>query len=113
MAVLLPAREGSRNHAACRMPGCGRCAGPRIRTSGGPEMRIVKIEDLHADGGWRVTSFVKLTTDEGLVGWSEYYDGFGAGGLSDLIRRYAEIVTGMDPRDVGRISATLHAISRM
>jgi galactonate dehydratase len=77
-------------------------------------MRIVEIEDLHADGGWRATSFVKLTTDEGLIGWSEFYDGFGAGGgVSDLIRRYAEIVKGMDPRDVGRISTTLHAISRM
>jgi L-alanine-DL-glutamate epimerase-like enolase superfamily enzyme len=76
-------------------------------------MRIVKIEDLHADGGWRVASFLKLTTDEGLVGWSEFYDGFGVGGASDLIRRYAEIVRGMDPRDVGRISASLHAISRM
>jgi L-alanine-DL-glutamate epimerase-like enolase superfamily enzyme len=41
-------------------------------------MRIAKIEDLHADGGWRTTSFLKLTTDEGLVGWSEYYEGFGA-----------------------------------
>ncbi len=76
-------------------------------------MRIAKLEDLHADGGWRTTSFLKLTTDEGLVGWAEYYEGFGAAGVSDLIRRFAAIVRGMDPRDVGRISASLHAISRM
>ena len=76
-------------------------------------MRIAKLEDLHADGGWRTTSFLKLTTDEGLVGWAEYYEGFGAGGVSDLIRRFAAIVNGMDPRDVGRISTSLHAISRM
>ena len=76
-------------------------------------MRIAKIEDLHADGGWRTASFLKLTTDEGLVGWAEYYEGFGAGGVSDLIRRFAQVVRGMDPRDVGRISTSLHAISRM
>jgi galactonate dehydratase len=35
-------------------------------------MRITKIETLTADGGWRNFSFVKLSTDEGLVGWSEY-----------------------------------------
>src|SRR5665213_1514190 len=35
-------------------------------------MKIVKIENLHADGGWRNFSFLKLVTDEGLVGWSEY-----------------------------------------
>jgi L-alanine-DL-glutamate epimerase-like enolase superfamily enzyme len=76
-------------------------------------MRIANVEDLHADGGWRTISFLKLTTDEGLVGWAEFYDGFGAGGVSDLIRRFGTIVKGMDPRDVGRISTSLHAISRM
>ena len=76
-------------------------------------MRIAKIEDLHADGGWRTTSFLKLTTDEGLVGWSEYYEGFGASGVTDLIRRFAEVAKGMDPRDVGRLSTSLHAISRL
>jgi L-alanine-DL-glutamate epimerase-like enolase superfamily enzyme len=76
-------------------------------------MRIAEIEDLHADGGWRTTSFLKLTTDEGLVGWSEFYEAFGAGGVSELVRRFGEVVKGMDPRDVGRLSASLHATSRM
>jgi galactonate dehydratase len=76
-------------------------------------MRIAKLEDLHADAGWRTFSFLKLTTDEGLVGWSEYYEGFGAGGVSDLIRRFADLVKDMDPRDVGRLSASLHATTRL
>ena len=29
----------------------------------GSTMRIVGLEDLHADGGWRTTWFLKLTTD--------------------------------------------------
>ena len=30
----------------------------------GAAMRIVRIEDLHCDAGWRVRSFLKVTTDD-------------------------------------------------
>jgi L-alanine-DL-glutamate epimerase-like enolase superfamily enzyme len=76
-------------------------------------MRITAIEDLHADGGWRVYSYLKITTDEGLVGWSEYHDGFNTGGATALIRRFAAVVIGMDPRRAGAISAALHATVRL
>ena len=77
-------------------------------------MRITKIETLKADGGWRDFSFVKLSTDEGLIGWSEYNEDFGApNATSDLIRRFAEIAVGMDPREVGKIAVSLRAITRM
>ena len=48
-------------------------------------MRIATLETLHADGGWRTFDFVKLTTDGGLVGWSEYNESFGGPGLTELI----------------------------
>ena len=35
-------------------------------------MKIVKLEDFHADGGWDTYSFLKITTDEGITGWSEF-----------------------------------------
>ena len=77
-------------------------------------MRIAKLETLHANAGWRNFSFLKLTTDEGLVGWSEYVDNFGVGGgVTALIPRFAAVVTGMDPREVARISASLHGIMRL
>ena len=38
-------------------------------------MRIAALETLHADGGWRSLD-VKVTTDGGLVGWSEYNESF-------------------------------------
>jgi len=53
-------------------------------------MKIVKVEDLHCDAGWRVNSFLKITTDEGLVGWSEYMEGYGAQGLTGVILKLAE-----------------------
>jgi galactonate dehydratase len=30
-------------------------------------MKIVKLEDFHADGGWDTYSFLKITTDEGIT----------------------------------------------
>lgn len=76
-------------------------------------MRISKLETFHADGGWRVFSYLKVTTDEGLVGWSEYAEGFGAGGLTELLHRFANVVKGMDPRTIGKISASLQANTRL
>ena len=76
-------------------------------------MRVVKIEDLHADGGWRVFSFLKLTTDEGLVGWSEFNEVSWNPGLSAAIRRLGEGVIGKDPRAFGRICADLRNSVRM
>ena len=43
-------------------------------------MRIARIEDLHCDAGWRHFSFLKITTDTGIVGWSEYQERFGTSG---------------------------------
>ena len=44
-------------------------------------MKITSIEILHADGGGRVLDFLKISTDEGLVGWSEYKESFGGLGV--------------------------------
>ncbi|HLI23224.1 MAG TPA: hypothetical protein VKV32_19015, partial [Stellaceae bacterium] len=77
-------------------------------------MKITAIETIAADAGWRVFYFLKLRTDEGLNGWSEYIDNFGiSGSVSALIPRYAAIVQGMDPRAVGKISASLHGMTEL
>ena len=76
-------------------------------------MKIVKVEDLHCDAGWRVNSFLKITTDEGIVGWSEYMEGYGAQGLTGVIHKLAErALIGQDPRPVERITAWLYAATR-
>lgn len=75
-------------------------------------MRIARIEDLHCDAGWRVWSFLKITTDDGLVGWSEYNESYGAKGLTAVIRGLAEKLIGQDPRPVERLTAWMHAITR-
>jgi L-alanine-DL-glutamate epimerase-like enolase superfamily enzyme len=75
-------------------------------------MKITRIEDLHADGGWRTLSFLKLVTDDGIVGWSEYHEGPATPGLTAIVRKLAAGLIGADPRDVSLISARLHAAAR-
>ena len=39
-------------------------------------MKITKVESLHADAGQRNFDFLKISTDEGIAGWSEYNEAF-------------------------------------
>ena len=71
-------------------------------------MKIVKIEDLHCDAGWRTFSFLKVTTDDGLIGWSEYTEADGSAGLTSVIHAMAEALIGQDPRPVQAISSLLY-----
>ncbi len=75
-------------------------------------MKISGIRDLHCDAGWRNLSFLKIETDEGLVGWSEYNESYGAKGLTAVIHSLAEGLLGEDPRPVERLIARLYAKTR-
>ena len=75
-------------------------------------MRITKIEDLHCNAGWRDFSFLKISTDEGVVGWSEFMENFGSEGLGGVIQRLGERLIGQDPRPVEKITAFLHGVTR-
>src|SRR5688572_14768144 len=71
-------------------------------------MRIETIEDLHCDAGWRNFSFLKVTTSDGLVGWSEYTEADGSRGLTAVIHGMAEGLVGQDPRPVQWITSSLY-----
>jgi galactonate dehydratase len=74
--------------------------------------KVAKLETLSCDAGWRNYHFVKVTTDTGIVGWSEFDEGFGAPGLSAAIQRLAPRVVGQDANDHERIYQELYAITR-
>jgi len=76
-------------------------------------MRITRIETLQADGGYRTCAYIKLSTDEGLVGWAEYYDGFSGVALAPLIEGFGRSAIGMDPRQYARLSESLLATTRL
>ena len=76
-------------------------------------MRITGIELLHADGGWRTISFVKLSTDSGITGWSEFCETVWNPGLSQVITALAEHAIGEDPRAWLRLSTRLQAATKL
>jgi galactonate dehydratase len=75
-------------------------------------MRITQIETLSCNAGWRDFSFLKISTDQGLVGWSEFMESYGSQGLGEVIRRLAARLVGQDPRPVERHSAFFHGVTR-
>ena len=50
-----------------------------------PEDNITGLEVLRADAGWRNYYFLKVTTTDGITGWSEFDEGFGSPGVSGSI----------------------------
>ena len=71
--------------------------------------RITRFIDLHCDFGWRTLSFLKVETAEGIVGWSEFYEGSGNHGLTGVVRALAEGLVGRDATEVRAIVSDLHA----
>lgn len=74
-------------------------------------MKITAIDTLHADGGHRPFSFVKVSTDEGLIGWSEYTEAVGNIGVTATITGMAERLIGKDPCAVEMAMADLYVKS--
>ena len=75
-------------------------------------MKVTGIETLACDAGWRDYKFLKLTTDEGVVGWSEFAEGFGSPGVGAVIEMLASRVIGQPVGDIERIYANLYSLTR-
>ena len=64
-------------------------------------MRVTKVESFLAGANWRNFTFVKITTDEGIVGWGEGTLGWKEYSVHEMIldlgRRY---VVGQSPFDI-------------
>ena len=75
-------------------------------------MKIASIESLHCNAGWRNFSFLKITTDDGLVGYSEYNESYGSRGVSSVIDQLLSLVIGSDPMAHEAIFSRLYATTR-
>ncbi|MDH3599073.1 MAG: mandelate racemase/muconate lactonizing enzyme family protein [Candidatus Tectomicrobia bacterium] len=75
-------------------------------------MKLTGYETLHCDAGWRVFSFLKLTTDEGLTGIAEYNACYGSPGLTGVIERLAAQIVGSNPCAHEYLSQRLYAMTR-
>ncbi|MCW5622680.1 MAG: mandelate racemase/muconate lactonizing enzyme family protein [Burkholderiales bacterium] len=75
-------------------------------------MKVKNVETLSCDAGWRNYHFVKLTTDTGIVGWSEFDEGFGAPGVGAVIQRLTPRLIGQEVSEHERIYTELYTITR-
>ncbi|MBI2987277.1 MAG: mandelate racemase/muconate lactonizing enzyme family protein [Deltaproteobacteria bacterium] len=76
-------------------------------------MKITQIETLHCDGGWRPWTFIKITTDEGMAGWSECTDSHGSPqGIEGVVKDLSPLLIGQDPRAVEKHYWLMHSRTR-
>ncbi len=74
--------------------------------------RVASVETRHCDAGWRNYHFCKITTEDGVVGWSEYDEGFGSPGVTTVIDALAPRVVGRSVNEHERIHTELFAATR-
>ena len=73
---------------------------------------IVSLTTLSCSAGWRNYYFVKLVTDEGVVGWSEFDEGFGSPGVAAVIEQLSPRVIGQSVMQHERIREELFSATR-
>ena len=66
----------------------------------GAQVRITAIEPFVCDGGLREFGFLKVTTDEGIVGWAETYDWHTSASLKTALQVMGRRLIGEDPRRI-------------
>lgn len=72
-------------------------------------MKITSVEPLQCNAGWTAWTFVKVTTDDGIVGYGECTDWRAPHALVGGVRDLAPLVVGRDP---GGIRAIVRDLSR-
>lgn len=75
-------------------------------------MKIERIEAIHCDAGWRPWTFVKVVTDDGLVGWGECSDGRNPHGVAAGVRDYENVLIGQDARAAERLYWDMFRVAR-
>jgi L-alanine-DL-glutamate epimerase-like enolase superfamily enzyme len=76
-------------------------------------MKVRSVNTLFCAAGWRPWIFLKVTTDDGLVGWSEVTDSHGSPrGLWGIVEDLSPLVVGRDPRAVEAVYWDLYRATR-
>lgn len=76
-------------------------------------MKITSVETFHCDAGWRVWTFIKMMTDQGIVGWSECTDSHGSPrAIGGVIKDLEHLVIGKDPFNHEKIYGDLLSATR-
>jgi len=76
-------------------------------------MKITRVKPIFCDGDWRAFTFVKVETDEGLVGYGECTENRSPLGLGGCVRDLEPLLIGKDPRAVEKLYNEMCQHSRM
>ncbi|MCY3884475.1 MAG: mandelate racemase/muconate lactonizing enzyme family protein [Gammaproteobacteria bacterium] len=75
-------------------------------------MKIADLETFHAQSGWKSYHFVKLTLENGIIGWSEYDESLAPTGVTIAINSAKRRVIGQDVMQHEGIYARMAAATR-
>jgi L-alanine-DL-glutamate epimerase-like enolase superfamily enzyme len=62
-------------------------------------MKITEVEPIIVDAGWQTWIFVKVTTNENIVGWGECSQPRAPLAVAAAVRDFKSVLTGKDPRN--------------
>lgn len=73
---------------------------------------VKNVETLSCSASWRNYYFVKITTEDGIVGWSEFDENFGSPGVSAVIEKLAPRLIGQSAMHHEHIYQDLRCVTR-
>jgi L-alanine-DL-glutamate epimerase-like enolase superfamily enzyme len=74
--------------------------------------RVQDVKLLSCGAAWRNYHFVKITTEDGIVGWSEFDEDFGSPSVGYVISKLAHRVVGQSVMNHELIHTDLFAVTR-
>lgn len=76
-------------------------------------MKVTKIETFHCNAGWRPWSFIKISTDVGIIGYSECTDSHGSPlGITGVVKDLEPLLLNKDPRAVEKLYWDMYSATR-
>ena len=73
-------------------------------------MKIKKVEVFHVKAGWRPWTFIKISTNEGIIGWSECTDSHGSPkGIEGVVNDLSELLIDKNPLNINLILNLLYS----
>lgn len=75
-------------------------------------MKVTQVETIICDAGWRNYFFLKLSTDKGITGWSEYDEGFGSPGVTAVIEQLKARLIGQDVNNIEKFFQLATSLTR-
>jgi L-alanine-DL-glutamate epimerase-like enolase superfamily enzyme len=75
-------------------------------------VKIERIETFVCDAGWRPWTFVKIATDDGLIGYGECSDNRNPRGVVGCVHDLEPVLLGRDPRPIEQLNADMYRVIR-